>query len=222
MYAEENYIQLSALQHYLFCKRQCAIAYLEERWIENELTALGRAIHSRVHQEGKEKRGNLIKVRGLRIASSRLGLSGQTDIVEFERIRENGNGVKLNDVNGEWRVFPVEYKRGKPKTDKSDEVQLCAQAMCLEEMMHTVIHEGAIYYGKNKHRHLVSFDEGLRELTEKTAVQIHEMFEQKYTPPAEYGKKCKSCSLTEICLPERTRNIRLASLYIKRMIETQL
>jgi CRISPR-associated exonuclease Cas4 len=222
MYSEEEYIQLSALQHFLFCKRQCALAYLEECWTENELTALGRIMHNNIHDEGYEKRGDLIKARGLRIASSKLGLSGQTDIVEFKRINPPGHGVKLKNQQGEWVVFPVEYKRGKPKTDKSDEVQLCAQAICLEEMMDAVIIEGALYYGKNKRRYPVSFDKKLRGLTEETAAQIHEMFRQNDTPPAEYSKKCKSCSLIRICLPEKTRKEGLASRYIKRMIEFEL
>lgn len=218
MYREDEFIQLSALQHYLFCPRQCALAYMELTWSENLFTAEGRLMHEKVHNGKFEKRGGVIQTRGLWISSARLGLSGQTDLIEFHRTNEQNEGVRLGDYKDRWTVFPVEFKRGKPKTDFSDEVQLCAQVLCLEEMLETSITAGALFYGKNKRRHTVKFNESLRSLTEKTAVEIHEMFESAMTPKAEFSKKCKSCSLYEICLPKRTGGKGTVSRYLNKII----
>jgi CRISPR-associated exonuclease Cas4 len=218
MYSEDQFIQLSALQHYLFCPRQCALAYLELTWSENLFTAEGRIMHDRVHDSKFEKRGDLIQTRSLWISSARLGLSGQADLVEFHRTAEPDKGVRLPGYPGVWQPFPVEFKRGKPKRDHSDEVQLCAQAICLEEMLNTSVPEGAIFYGKNKRRHQVIFGEVLRDLTKKTSQRIHEMFESAITPAAEYGKKCKSCSLYESCLPRSTGRRGAVSRYLNKVI----
>jgi CRISPR-associated exonuclease Cas4 len=217
-YQEEDYIQLSSLQHYLFCPRQCAIAYLEESWIENELTALGRLLHKKVHQEGSEKRKDIIQARSLRLSSAKLGLSGITDLVEFYRCKTGEEGISLSSHSGRWRVFPVEYKLGKPKMDKSDEVQLCAQAICLEEMLQTSILEGAIFYGKKKRRHEVLFNKILRDLTEKVTQEVHHQLKGNITPLAVYEKKCPSCSLIEICMPKQTGEGGQVQTYIKKMI----
>lgn len=217
MFAEEEYIQLSALQHYLFCPRQCALAYLELYWQENELTALGRLLHKKVHEEKYEKRPGLIIARGLRIKSSQLGLSGQTDVVEFHTSVSAGTGCKLSGFSGRWQPFPVEYKRGKPKKDQSDEVQLCAQAICLEEVLDIEIPAGAIFYGKSRRRHPVVFTKELRDLTKCTAHNIHTLFKSGITPKAKYEKKCESCSLIEQCLPKETSGKKLATNYINRM-----
>ncbi|MBN1364804.1 MAG: CRISPR-associated protein Cas4 [Syntrophaceae bacterium] len=222
MYSEDQFIQLSALQHYLFCPRQCALAYLELSWSENLFTAEGRIMHNRVHEGKFEKRGDLIQTRGLWISSARLGLSGQTDLIEFHRTDDQDNGTRLPGYKSRWKVYPVEFKRGKPKSDHSDEVQLCAQALCLEEMLETTIAEGAIFYGKNKRRHAVKFDEKLRSLTEQTALQIHQMFESGITPKAEFSKKCKSCSLYEICLPKRTGTRGAVKRYLNKIISESI
>ncbi len=219
-YEENEYIQLSALQHYLFCPRQCALAYLELNWRENELTALGRLLHEKAHETKYEKRNNVIIARGLRLFSKELGLSGQTDIVEFHKVKNAEAGCRLSGFSGRWSAFPVEYKHGKPKQDHSDEVQLCAQAICLEEMLEIKIPEGALFYGKNRRRHPVAFSEELRCLTESTAQKIHEMFQTGKTPKAEYSKKCESCSLKDQCLPKRTSANIKVSKYIKRMAES--
>ncbi len=218
MYSEEEYIQLSALQHFIFCPRQCALAYMELSWAENELTALGHILHDKVHQSISEKRKDLLLARGLRISSARLGLSGQADMVEFHRDK-NASGVALSGYSGRWRAFPVEYKLGRPKNDFSDEAQLCAQALCLEEMLQTLIPEGALFYGKNRRRHAVLFDENLRTLTEETANKIHQMFASGVTPAAEYSKKCQNCSLLEICLPQQSQRRGQVSKYLNKIYE---
>ena len=221
MYKEEQYVQLSALQHYLFCPRQCALAYLEMSWTENVLTALGRQMHESVHSDKIEKRGNILRASGLRLASSILGISGQADLVEFRHCEDKGQGARLKNISGLWRPFPVEYKRGKPKKDKSDEVQLCAQAICIEEMLAVDIPNGAIFYGKNKRRRLVIFDPALRELTAVTARRVHELFDGQTTPSARYDARCNSCSLIDICLPDKM-GPRKVGTYMHRMIRSGL
>lgn len=219
MYAEDDYFQLSALQHYLFCPRQCALAYLELTWIENLFTAEGRILHERVHEAKKEKRNELIRARGLWLSSSLLGISGQADLVEFIQSDVQSVGCSLPGYKGKWLVYPVEYKRGRPKKDFSDEVQLCAQAMCLEEMLDVAVPEGALFYGRQKQRKQVLFDDQLRQLTRQTCLKIHELFKTRQTPPAEYSKKCISCSLLEICMPKKCQKSSRVQNYIKKILE---
>ncbi len=219
-YEENDYILLSALQHFLFCPRQCALIHIEQVWTENTLTALGRLMHEKAHETKYEKRNNVITARGLRLFSKKLGLSGQTDIVEFHKVKNAETGCRLPGFSGRWSVFPVEYKHGKPKQDHSDEVQLCAQAMCLEEMLEIKIPEGALFYGKRRRRLPVTFSKELRDLTERTAQKIHKMFQTGKTPKAVYSKKCESCSLKDQCLPKRTNAGIKVSRYIKKMAES--
>lgn len=193
MYSESDFQQLSGLQHLAFCPRQWALIHLEGCWKENVLTAEGRNMHDRAHDGEDESRGNLRIVRGLRIHSFRLGLSGMTDVVEFHRHNSNT-----------WKPFPVEYKHGKPKPDVCDEVQLCAQAICLEEMLGVSIERGAIYYGKPRRRQEIEFNPELRKVTEALAARLHEMAKAGVTPPAVYTKACESCSLINQCLPKIT------------------
>jgi CRISPR-associated exonuclease Cas4 len=205
-YREEDLIQLSALQHYIFCTRQCALIHIEQVWSENVLTAEGRLMHERAHEEGTEKRGDVRVERGLPIRSLRLGLSGKADVVEF---------YKQSD--GSWLPYPVEYKHGKPKPDDSDRIQLCAQALCLEEMLDAVIPEGALFYGKTRHRHDVIFDEVLRAKTESVAEAVHILLDSGRTPPPVYSKRCESCSLFEACMPKTLQKRRTVNGYLKRM-----
>lgn len=202
MYTEDNLWPLSALQHLVFCERQCALIHLEQAWAENRYTAEGRLLHERADEPGGESRGDLSIVRALALRSLRLGLSGRADVVEFYRQPEGVLGAVLAGKAGFWRPFPVEYKRGKPKQHRADEVQLCAQALCLEEMLSVDIEEGALYYGKRRRRHPIVFDPVLRRLTEKTARRLHEMLATGRTPPAVREPKCDACSLFDICLPE--------------------
>ena len=204
-YSEDDLILLSALQHYIFCPRQCALIHVEQVWSENRLTAEGRIMHERVHEEGRESRGNVRIEHGVPLRSLRLGLSGMADVVEFHR-----------QPDGCWKPFPVEYKRGKPKPDDCDRVQLCAQALCLEEMLKVEIPSGAIFYGKTRHRHDVVFDEALRKETEETAEQVHKLIESGVTPRPVYQSKCDSCSLFESCLPKTIEKTRSVQKYLLR------
>jgi len=204
-YSEDDLILLSALQHYIFCPRQCALIHVEQIWSENLLTAEGRIMHERVHEEGRESRGDVRIERGVPLRSLRLGLSGMADVVEFHR-----------QPDGSWKPFPVEYKRGKPKPDDCDRVQLCAQALCLEEMLKVEIPSGAIFYGKTRHRHDVVFDEALRKETEETAEQVHKLIESGVTPRPVYQSKCDSCSLFESCLPKTIEKTRSVQKYLLR------
>ena len=193
-------IMLSALQHAVFCMRQCALIHLEGIWTENHLTATGRILHERVDNGMHETRRDVRLATALRLVSRRLGVIGIADMVEFHRVGEGG--APLPDLSGRWMPFPVEYKHGKPKIHRADEVQLCAQAMCLEEMLNVEIPSGALFYGTTRRRMEVRFDAGLRALTESTAEKVHQLFSSGTIPPAEYGKWCESCSLLDSCNPK--------------------
>lgn len=200
MYAEEDYLMLSGIQHFAFCKRQWAMIHIEQQWAENYRTTAGEIMHKKAHDESAfEKRGNLLTVRGLRISSRELGLSGQCDVVEFY---QDENGIDLFGYEGKWNIVPVEYKRGTVKESNADELQLCAQAVCLEEMFQKDIPEGFLYYGENRRRHRVEFTFELRSEVKRTAEKMHEMFRRGHTPSAKLSKQCKSCSLENLCLPK--------------------
>jgi CRISPR-associated exonuclease Cas4 len=202
VFAEDDLLPISGLQHLRFCARQWGLIHLEQQWEENRLTAEGRLLHERTHEAGTEARPGVVTARGLHLRSLRFGLTGQADVVEFEEAPEGGSRtVELPGRAGRWRPFPVEYKRGRRKADSCDEVQLCAQALCLEEMLGVEIGEGALYYGAARRRVDVSFGEGLRAETEELARRMHALYSAGRTPPPEYGKKCESCSLAERCLP---------------------
>lgn len=203
-YTEDDLIQLSALQHLVFCERQCALIHIEQVWSENLFTAEGRIMHDKVDTADRESRGNIRIEYGVPMRSLRLGLIGKADVVEFHK-----KGDK-------WVPFPVEYKRGKPKGGNCDKVQLCAQALCLEEMMNIEVPEGALFYGQTRHRLDVKFDSALRKETEAAAMRLRELIESGITPKAEYSKKCEKCSLVELCLPKLSSK---ASSYILKMLE---
>ena len=200
MYADDEMIMLSALQHAVFCMRQCALIHLEGIWTENRLTATGRILHERVDNGMHETRRDVRLATALRLVSHRLGVIGIADMVEFHRVGEGG--APLPDLSGRWMPFPVEYKHGKPNGRNADEVQLCAQAMCLEEMLNVEVPSGALFYGTTRRRMEVRFDAGLRALTESTAEKVHQLFSSGTIPPAEYGKWCESCSLLDSCNPK--------------------
>ena len=234
MYAEDQLLPISALQHLLFCERQCALIHLEQTWTENRFTAEGRNMHGHVHEGGSESRRDLRTATGLRLHCLRLGLTGQADVVEFHRADSAsssvGTGVSpvfspprkacaLPGVSGLWRPFPVEYKRGKPKAHQADEVQLCAQAVCLEEMLGVEIPAGALFYGATRRRLDVAFTTELRALVETTATRLHVLLASGITPAAEYDKaKCEHCSLLELCQPQLSGR-RSAGDYVRRMLE---
>ena len=196
---------ISALQHGLFCRRQCALIHLEGVWSENYLTATGRTMHERVHQAGAETRRDVHVATSLRLVSHWLGVTGEADVVEFHRAESSHDtagrkvAAPLPKRTGWWRPYPVEYKRGKPKAHRADEVQLCAQAMCLEEMLGVVIPEGALFYGEPRRRTVIAFGDELRELTESVARDVHALFSSGMTPPAVRTQACEACSLKELC-----------------------
>jgi CRISPR-associated exonuclease Cas4 len=190
-YNEDDFLQLSALQHFVFCRRQCALIHIEQLWFENVLTAEGRIMHENVDESQTKMRADVRIVHGMPLHSFALGLSGKADVVEFHK-----------SITGKWQPFPVEYKRGKPKSNDSDIIQLCAQALCLEEMMHVQILSGTLFYGKTRHRFDVQFDEMLRSKTTETAHQLHDFIAARITPAPDYSPKCKSCSFFDVCLPK--------------------
>ncbi|MDR4506057.1 MAG: CRISPR-associated protein Cas4 [Candidatus Scalindua sp.] len=199
---EDNLIHLASVNQYAYCPRRCALIHIEQLWSENMFTAEGRIMHDKVDTAKQEKRRDVRVEYGVPLRSLRLGLIGKADVVEFHR---KGN---------KWHPFPVEYKRGKPKKDNCDKVQLCAQAMCLEEMLNCSITEGALFYGTTRRREDVVFDAALRIETEETAKRVHELISLAITPKPEYSKKCKSCSLYELCMPETCGKKGKASAYL--------
>jgi CRISPR-associated exonuclease Cas4 len=190
MYSEDNYIQLSAIQHYVFCPRQCALIHVHGIWQENLFTAKGKILHEKVDSGENESRGEKIITRSLNIYSKRLGLSGRCDVVE------------ITEKNNKITPYPVEYKSGKPKNNISDMAQLCAQALCLEEMMGVPVPEAAIFYGRPRRRELIEIDNHLRNQTREIIHHIHSMIENRIVPEAKYGKKCDTCSLNSTCMPK--------------------
>ena len=205
MYAESDFVALSALQHYVFCPRQCALIHLEQVWNENQYTAEGRTMHERADSAVTSYREGVKITRSVALRSRALGVSGVADVVEWHR-RTDG-----------FEPFPVEYKRGKPKKHDADKVQLCAQAMCLEEMRSCTILSGALFYGQTMHRLDVVFDEALRSKTVAAANGVHELFASGVTPPPEFGKKCRQCSLIDSCMPNVVDRSRSAGRYVRKL-----
>jgi CRISPR-associated exonuclease Cas4 len=200
IYKEEEYLLLSGIQHFAFCQRQWALIHIEQQWTENYLTASGRILHKKAHDDAKfEKRGGCLTVRALKIFSARLGISGECDVVEFH---ENPHGSPIKYYDGLFLPYPVEYKRGKPKIDDCDKLQLCAQAICLEEMLGCEINSGALFYGEPRRRETVIFTEEIRNKLVETTEIMHMLFERQYTPKAQKGKQCNNCSLKDECLPK--------------------
>lgn len=209
MYTDEELISISALNHFLYCQRRCALVHIERVWAENRFTAEGRMMHERVDRGGERDRGSVRVEYGLHLVCHELGLVGQADVVEFH----------LTDkAAGTWAPYPVEYKRGKPKKDNSDKVQLCAQALCLEEMYHTRIQEGALFYGKTRRRQQVLLTRELRAETMDTARCLQAMIRDRITPEPVYDKKCESCSFLDFCLP-RVCQSKSVKAYLKKMME---
>lgn len=204
MYREEDFFPLSAIQHYAYCPRQCALIHLEMAWSENRFTAEGRVLHDRAHSVRSETRGDVKTVAGLQLRSRFHGVSGTADVVEFHR------------RDGIWQPFPVEYKRGRPKTHDWDRVQLCMQAFCLEEMLSVAVPCGALFYGKTRRRENVAFSQALREETALLAQEIHALLGRTALPPPANDDRCPGCSLQDICLPG-LRASRPASAYLESL-----
>ena len=215
MYNEDEYLMLSGLQHFAYCKRQWALIHIEQQWAENERTIDGKLFHSVAHDKEKiEKRGDTLITRGLPIKSSTLGLSGVCDVVEFH---SDPTGVKLHAYEGSWIPYPVEYKKGLPKENDADEIQLCAQAICLEEMLLCQIPNGSLFHGENRRRKKVEFTAELRNRVSDMAREMHELWRKGYTPKVKSQKGCNACSLKEICVPKLNK-ARSVENYIEKSL----
>ena len=221
MYQEEDYLQLSGIQHFNFCRRQWALIHIENQWAENYRTVDGNIVHEKAHNSDlNESRGDLVIKRGVNVFSRTLGVSGQCDVLEYRKTDDPEAGIPLKDKEGLWLPFPVEYKRGAPRDgDISDTLQLCGQAMCLEEMLCCRIPRGALYYNSIHRRVSVEFTDELRGNVIKMLEEMHALYDRRHTPKVRYSKSCNACSLNELCLPKLLRNKSVAD-YIKNAYET--
>ena len=216
IYSEEDFLQLSGLQHFKFCRRQWALIHVENQWAENFRTTDGAILHENAHDGAfTESRGDLLITRDMRIVSPTLGVSGACDVLEFHR---GGAGIPLKGRDGLWQPYPVEYKRGRPKETSMDALQLCGQAMCLEEMLCCEIPEGALYYGEPRRRTAVTFTPELRQEVRELLAQMHDLYGRGHTPKVKPTKSCNACSLKELCLPKLMRSRSVAD-YLRRGME---
>lgn len=217
-YAEEDYLMISGIQHFKFCRRQWALIHIEQQWAENEHTVIGELMHKKAHDPYlTEKRKDAIIARALPVASREMGVTGECDVVEFHRCED---GIRLHGHRGLFSVYPIEYKKGKPKATEEDQLQLTAQAMCLEEMFSTQIMEGALFYGKTKRREVVEITEALRREVKETFLEMHQYYERKYTPKVKMSKGCNRCSLKEICMPRLEKTISVEK-YISQVFQEE-
>ncbi len=223
MYDEADLLPLSGLQHMAFCNRRWALVQIEGVWEDNRFTAEGKQLHERAHSGEIESRPGVLIRRTLPIHSFRLGLSGQADIVEFLPMKSGSPGVRLEGRSGSWQPYPIEYKRSRDKAGSiAYQVQLCAQALCLEEMFSVPVNEGAVYDGSAKRRQIVAFDSSLRRQVESLAAQMHALFQAGVTPPPVFKSACGKCSLYELCQPERLANPRPVESYLRQMLAGSL
>lgn len=217
-YSEEDYLFISGIQHFKFCRRQWALIHVEQQWEENVHTVIGELMHKKAHDPYlTEKRKDTIIVRALPVVSKEMGITGECDVVEFRRCED---GVRLHGHRGLYSIYPVEYKKGKPKTDEKDQLQLAAQAMCLEEMFSTKIKEGALFYGETKRREIIHITDELRIEVRDMFQEMHHYFSRHYTPKVKTSKSCSSCSLKEICLSKLSKTVSVGT-YMKRMLQEE-
>lgn len=220
-YSVDELLMLSGIQHIAFCERQYALTNIEMQWHENLLTVEGHHFHEKVDNPLENgKRSDTLVLRAVPLISYFLGLIGRADVVELKRAGNNEieNTILLKDQIGRWRVFPVEYKRGKPKPDERDEVQVCAQAMCFEEMFQINLRCGFLFYGETRHRHEVIFSDRLRDLVIQYSKRMHELYSKGITPLPKYKPHCKSCSLLDICLPRLLSKSQRVETYLENII----
>lgn len=217
-YAEEDYLMLSGIQHFAFCQRQWALIHIDMVWEENQRTAEGQILHEKCHDAySSESRGETIISRGMPVFSREMGVSGECDVVEF---RKSKTGVSLFGREGLYTVYPVEYKRGEPKSSDIDILQLTAQAMCLEEMLGCEITEGALFYGQTKRRQKVVFSAELRAQVRAAFLQMHEYHRRGYVPRVKMTKACNACSLKDLCLPKMLKRVS-AKKYLLECVNEQ-
>jgi CRISPR-associated exonuclease Cas4 len=222
MYSEEDLLPLSGLQHLAFCERRWALIHLEQQWEENLFTAEGKLLHEKAHSAEIESRPEVLVRRTLPLRSFRLGITGQADIVEFLPCDDPEPGVPMPRRKGLWKPYPVEYKRTRDQHGSvAYRIQLCAQALCLEEMLQVPIPAGAVFDGKAKRREVVNFDEQLRQEVERLAARMHQILQSGKTPQAIYAKKCEGCSMKPVCLPSIVESTS-ASRYLNRAIDANL
>lgn len=224
-YEEDDYLLLSGIQHVAFCERQWALIHIEQAWAENVRTVEGKHLHERADNPFEdETRRDVRVVRAMPVISNKLGLRGVADVVEFQRTEDaiEGVTVRLKNRKGWWRPYPVEYKRGKPKLDDRDAVQLCAQAIALEEMLEVSIEFGFLYYAQTKRRVEISFNQGLRTQVDELSRKMHQMMFEGKTPKAKKGKHCSLCSLKEICQPDLTKRHRSVKEYLAQMVDLEV
>lgn len=203
IWEEEDFLQLSGIQHFKFCRRQWALIHIEKQWAENFRTVDGELMHKNAHDQGfEESRGDLLITRGMRVFSPSLGVSGACDVLEFHR---STDGITLHGREGTWQPYPVEYKRGSAREDTADMLQLCGQAICLEEMLCCQIPEGSLYYGETRRRVPVPLTDELRQEVRTSLEEMHAMYQRGYTPKVKPSKSCQACSLKELCLPALMR-----------------
>jgi CRISPR-associated exonuclease Cas4 len=221
-YAEDELLMLSGIQHFAFCERQWALIHIEQQWAENVLTVEGQHMHERVDNPFLADMGkHLVVLRSVSLVSGKLGLYGMADVVEFLITDSPVNSIQLKGKEGFWQPVPIEYKRGKPKPDERDEVQLCAQAICLEEMHQISIGSGYLFYGETRHRHEVVFDDKLRNIVISYSEKMHCLFQSGTTPAPIYKTHCKSCSLQDVCMPRAFSNSSGASAYLNEMFNEE-
>lgn len=212
MYSEYEYLMISGIQHYLFCKRQRALIHIENEWGENAFTKIGEIVHNKTDNPLiKEKRGRKIISRAMPVSSKKLGISGILDTIEFYKANE---GITIDGKKGYWNPIIVEYKSGKDKKYQYDKAQLMAEALCIEEMFAINIKKGYIYYHKTDERFEVEFDNDLRQLTTDTILEMHQAYKEKKIPSASYYRKYNLCSLNDKCLPRLTKKYKSVNNYI--------
>lgn len=219
VYNEEDYLMLSGIQHFAFCRRQWALIHIENQWEENLRTVEGNIMHARAHDGPTlESRKNIILSREMRVFSHDLGISGICDVVEFKRCENDGaDGISLFGKEGKYIVSPVEYKKGEPKTGDEDRLQLVAQIICLEEMLAAKIDFGYLYYGKTKRREKVIADESIRKVVKSMVMEMHDLFDKSYTPKVKWSKACNACSLNNVCVPKVMKNKNVHSYIANKM-----
>lgn len=215
-YSEDDYLMLSGIQHFSFCRRQWALIHIENLWADNLRTIEGELMHKNAHDNSYiESRGDVYILRGVSIHSASLGISGQCDVLEYHKSEE---GITLHGKDGLWQPYPIEYKKGEPKDVPADRLQLCAQAMCLEEMLCCDINSGALFYGEIRRRETVEFSDELRNTVRDYLSEMHEYAKKGYTPKVKPTKSCNACSLKELCLPTMLKQTS-AKKYISDMLE---
>ncbi|EFR44845.1 CRISPR-associated protein Cas4 [Streptococcus pseudoporcinus] len=220
VYAEEDYLMLSGIQHFQFCKRQWALIHIEQQWSDNEATAHGQTLHQKADNPFiKEKRKDTIISRAIHISSKNLGLYGILDVLEFHR---DSSGIPLEGRNGLWIPLVVEYKRGKPKKDTRDIVQLVAQVICLEETLGCYIDKGYLYYHSVNQKVEVDITEDLRREVHQLADQMHDYYNHKVVEKAAYFKNCTLCSLVDICMPRLSKKTPSVNNYINNSIISEV